>query len=37
MGHFRQCSCLESNPYVIVFTISLTLKETVTAAEFGTR
>ena len=35
--YFRQCSCLETNPYVLVFTISLTLEEAVTAAEFGTR
>ena len=29
-------SCLETNPRVLVFTISLTLEEAVTAAEFGT-
>ena len=34
---FEQCSCLETNPCVLVFTISLTVKEAVTAAEFGTR
>ena len=37
MDYFRQCSCLETNPCVIYFTISLTLEEAVTAAEFGTR
>ena len=37
MDYFRQCSCLETNPSVLVFTISLTLNEAVTAAEFGTR
>ena len=37
MDYFRQCSCLETNPYVLVFTISLTFEEAVTAAEFGTR
>ena len=37
MDYFRQCSCLETNPRVLVFTISLTLEEAVTAAEFGTR
>ena len=35
MDYFRQCSCLETNPCVLVFTISLTLEEAVTAAEFG--
>ena len=35
MDYFRQCSCLETNPCVLVFTISLTLEEVVTAAEFG--
>ena len=30
-------NCLETNPCVLVFTISLTLEEAVTAAEFGTR
>ena len=33
MDYFRQCSCLETNPCVLVFTISLTLEEAVTAAE----
>ena len=28
---------LETNPCVLVFTISLTLEEAVTAAEFGSR
>ena len=37
MDYFRQCSCLETNPCVLVFTISLTLKDAVTAAKFGTR
>ena len=37
MDYFRQWSCLETNPCVLVFTISLTLKEAVTAAKFGTR
>ena len=37
MDYFRQCSCLETNPSVLFFTISLSLKEAVTAAEFGTR
>ena len=37
MDYFRQCSCLETNPCVLVFTISLTLEEAVTVAEFGTR
>ena len=37
MDYFQQCSCLETNPCVLVFTISLTLEEAVTAAEFGTR
>ena len=36
MDHFRQCSCLKTNPYVLFFTISLTLEEAVTATEFGT-
>ena len=36
MDYFRQCSCLETNPCVLVFTISLTLEEAFTAAEFGT-
>ena len=31
MDYFRQCSCLETNPRVLVFTISLTLEEAVTA------
>ena len=37
MDYFRQCLCLETNLCVLVFTISLTLEEAVTAAEFGTR
>ena len=37
MDYFQQCSCLETNPCVLVFTISLTLEETVTVAKFGTR
>ena len=37
MDYFRQSSCLETNPCVLFFTISLTLKEAVTAAEFGTQ
>ena len=37
MDYFRQCSCLETNPCVLVFTISLTLEEAIAAAEFGTR
>ena len=36
MDYIRPCS-LETNPFVLVFTISLTLKDAVTAAEFGTR
>ena len=36
MDYFSQCSCLETNPCVLCFTISLTLEEAVTAAEFGT-
>ena len=36
MDYFRQCSSLETNPCVLVFTISLTLEKPVTAAEFGT-
>ena len=35
MDYFRQCSCLETNPCVIFFTIFLALEEAVTAAEFG--
>ena len=35
MDYFRQCSCLETNPCVLVFTISLTLEDAVTTAEFG--
>ena len=35
MDYFWQCSCLETNPCVLVFTISLTLEEAVTSAEFG--
>ena len=34
MDYFQQCSCLETNPCVLFFTISLTLKA-VAAAEFG--
>ena len=30
MDYFRQRSCLETNPCVLVFTISLTLEEAVT-------
>ena len=37
MDYFRQCSCLETNARVLFFTIFLTLKEAVTAAEFGSR
>ena len=37
MDYFRQCSCLETNQCVLVFTISLTPEEAVTAAEFGTQ
>ena len=37
MDYFRQRSCLKTYPYVLFFTISLTLEEAVTAAEFGTR
>ena len=37
MDYFGQCSFLETNPYVLHFTISLTLEEAVTAAEFETR
>ena len=40
MDYFRQCSGLETNPCVLillVLTISFTLEEAVTAAEFGTR
>ena len=37
MDYFRQRSCLETNPCVLIFTISLTLEEVVTAAKFGTR
>ena len=37
MDYFRKCSCLETNPCVLIFTISPTLREAVTAAEFGTR
>ena len=37
MDYFRHCSCLETNPCVLVFTISLTLEEAVRVAEFGTR
>ena len=36
MYYFRQCSCLETNPCVLLFTISLTREEAVTAPEFGT-
>ena len=34
---FQQCSCLETSPCVLFFTISLTLKEAITAAKFGAR
>ena len=34
---FQQCSCLETNPYVLFFTVSRTLEEAVTATEFGDR
>ena len=27
MDYFRQCSCLETNPCVLVFTISLSIEE----------
>ena len=37
MDYFPQCSCLETNPYVLFFTISQTLEEAVTAVKFGTR
>ena len=37
MDYFRQCSCLETNPSVLFFTIFLALEEAVTAAKFGTR
>ena len=37
MDYFRQCSCLEINQCVLFSTTSLTLKEAVTAAKFGTR
>ena len=33
MNYFWQCSCLETNPCVLFFTISLKLEEAVTAAE----
>ena len=31
MDYFGQCSYLETNPFVLIFTISLTLEEAVTA------
>ena len=34
MDDFRHCSCSETNPCVLFLTISLTLEEAVTAAEF---
>ena len=34
MDMFWQCSCLETNPRVLVFTVSLTLDEADTAVEF---
>ena len=34
--YFQQFLCLKTNPCVLVLTISLTLKEAPTAAEFGT-
>ena len=37
MDYFRECSCLETNPCVLIFYISLTLEEAVTTAEVGTR
>ena len=37
MDYFRQCSCLETNPCVLFFNISLAREEAVTAAKFGTR
>ena len=37
MDYFQQCPRLKTNPCVLVFTISLTVQEAVTAAEFGTR
>ena len=40
MDYFRQCSCLETYPCMLFFTIqtiSLNLEEAVTAAEFGTQ
>ena len=37
MDYFQKCSCLETNPCVLFFTISLTLEEAVTTAKFGTR
>ena len=37
MDYFGQGSCLETNPCVFFFTISLTLEEAATAVEFGTR
>ena len=36
MDYVRQYSCLETNPCVLFFTISLTVEETVTAARFAT-
>ena len=35
MDYFGQSLCLETNPCVLVFTISLTLKDVI-PAEFGT-
>ena len=37
MDYFRQCSCLETNPCVLVFTISLTLKGAATATKCETQ
>ena len=37
MDYFRQCSCLETNPWMLLFYYSLTREEAVTAAEFKTR
>ena len=37
MVYFQQCSCLETNPCVLFFAISMTLREAVTTAEFGTQ
>ena len=34
---FDKCSCLETNPFVLFLTISLTLEEAQTGFEFGTR